>query len=534
MSEELEEFEGLVELPQHDMMAIFDELTFSEKWSKVFAGLKMPKETGGYKFAKLQMIRLSAPISAVIVPILMFLLIVVLGAMAPEPDQPFTLDLKEFTPKEKLDIPEKPEIEQTEPVEVDFAETPDTPRDAITPPEDYSPIPEQFDAVAQIKSPVIMKNIYGSRTPGAPGSLRGQNGDNADTEGAVMRALRWLKVNQDEAGSWGQMKPAMTALVVLTYLAHGETPSSPEFGYTVKKALEFLLNAQTADGKFTGGDGNEYTTPIVAYALAEAYGMTQVPKLHDAAKKSVKRVIKGQNAVGGFNYRLKGQADPRNDLSYIAWCVQSLKAAKMAYVEVDGLEKAMKRCVGGVKANYGASGDYGGFAYTSPGASGLTGAGILCLQFLGEGKCKEVQNALAFTENAVCSWDKGRIDDMHAADPLYYWYYLTQAKFQAGGATWDSWDKQFSPVLVNNQVVISKEASGYLDHTGAPHSIGHWSEGVPGTSGHGGTQNGIFPTVLCTLMLEVYYRYLPTFKAHTEVVHEEMLDDDDDLDIGIS
>ncbi len=536
MSEELEEFEGLEELPQHDMMSIFDELTFSEKWSKVFAGLKMPKETGDYKFAKLQMIRLSAPISAVIVPILMFLLIVVLSAMAPEPKQTFQVDVMEVTPEEPLEIPEEPEIEPPEPVEVDFADAPDTPTDAVTPPEDYSPIPVEFDAVAQIKSPVIMKGIYGSRSPGARGSLSGQNGGGAGPEGAVMRALRWLKVNQEEAGSWGQAKPAMTALVVLAYLAHGETPSSPEFGYTVEKALQFLLYAQTADGKFKGGDGHEYTTPIVAYALCEAYGMTQVPQLHDAAKKSVKRVVKGQNAVGGFNYNLKGPSETRNDLSYIAWCVQSLKAAKMAYVEVDGLEKAMKRSVGGVKANYGASGDYGGFSYSGPGASGLTGAGILCLQFLGEGKCNEVQNALAGTENAVCAWDKAGIDGMHASDPLYYWYYLTQAKFQAGGATWTSWNKQFSPVLVKNQVVISKEASGYLDHTGAPRSIGHWSEGVPGTTVHGGNQNGVFPTVLCTLMLEVYYRYLPTFKAPTEVAHEEVLDDDDDdldIDIGL-
>jgi hypothetical protein len=534
MSEELQEFEGVEELPEHDLMSIFDELTFSEKWSKVFNGIKMPKETGEYKFAKLQMIRLSAPVSAVVVPILMFLLIAVLNAFAPEPDQTFQLDIMEVTPMEELEIPEEPEIEPPEPVDVEFSDAPVTPSEVVSPPEDYSPMPAEFDAVAQIKSPVIMKGMYGSRSPGARGSLLGRHGGGNATEGAVMRALRWLKVNQDEAGSWGKDKPAMTALVVLAYLAHGETPSSPEFGYTVEKALQYLLSAQTADGKFKGGDGHEYTTPIVAYALSEAYGLTQVPQLHDAAKKSVRRVIKGQNAVGGFNYGLKGPTDTRNDLSYIAWCVQSLKAAKMAYVEVDGLDKAMTRSVAGVKANYGARGDYGGFAYSSPGATGLTGAGILCLQFLGEGKSKEVQNALAGTAAAVCAWDKEKIDNMHHKDPLYYWYYLTQAKFQAGGATWDSWNKQCSPMLVKNQVVISKEASGYLDHTGAPRSIGHWSEGVPGAKVHGGTQNGVFPTVLCTLMLEVYYRYLPTFKAPTEVIEEEVLDDDDDdLDIDI-
>ena len=34
------------EMLPHDMMAIFDELTFKEKWTKVFKGLKQPKDTG--------------------------------------------------------------------------------------------------------------------------------------------------------------------------------------------------------------------------------------------------------------------------------------------------------------------------------------------------------------------------------------------------------------------------------------------------------------------------------------------------------
>ena len=110
MSEELEEFEGVEELPEHDLMSIFDELTFSEKWSKVFRGIKMPKETGEYKFAKLQLIRLSAPVSAIVVPILMFLLIAILNAFAPEPDQTFQVETMEPVPAEELEIPEEPEI----------------------------------------------------------------------------------------------------------------------------------------------------------------------------------------------------------------------------------------------------------------------------------------------------------------------------------------------------------------------------------------------------------------------------------------
>ena len=33
----------------HSLMEIFDELSFREKWKKVFHGIKQPKDTGEYK-----------------------------------------------------------------------------------------------------------------------------------------------------------------------------------------------------------------------------------------------------------------------------------------------------------------------------------------------------------------------------------------------------------------------------------------------------------------------------------------------------
>ncbi len=532
MSAELDGREGTEAVVQHDLMSIFDELSFREKWRKVFHGLRMPRETGEYKFARLQMIRLSAPISAVIVPLLMFALLVLLSAITPKPVDHFTVENWKEPEKEVLDPVEEPTPEKTtEVVEVTFKEISSSTAEVSDPSEDYSQEPAVSDAVALIDSIVIMTDVHGDPLTGIRGpdgredALEEFGGDDV-TEMAVMRALRWLKVNQDEAGSWGRDKPAMTALVVLAYLAHAETPESAEFGYTVEKALRYLLAAQTDDGKFAGGDGHEYTTPIVAYALCEAYGLMPMPQLHDAAQKSLVRVIKGQNAHGGFNYNLKGPSDTRNDLSYIAWCVQALKAGKMAEVEADGLATALARSIEGVKKNYGATSDYGGFGYAGPGASGLTGAGILCLQFLGEGDSQAVQNGLASVDQAVCAWDVDQIDAMHRNDPLYYWYYLTQAKFQSGGTTWEAWNEQFSPVLVENQDVVEAAASGYVDHEGISHSIGSWPEGVPGTKVHGGTQEGVFPTVLCTLMLEVYYRYLPTFQVPKEVVQGEALDED--------
>ena len=111
--------------------------------------------------------------------------------------------------------------------------------------ETLSPIPQTFDAVMTVKSPVILKNIYGAnRNTGTRGQALSRFGGDKHTEDAVMRALRWLKTQQRHDGGWnGQSEgTGSTGLAILAYLAHGEIPgSSPEFGQTVQRAIEFLM-----------------------------------------------------------------------------------------------------------------------------------------------------------------------------------------------------------------------------------------------------------------------------------------------------
>ncbi len=343
----------------------------------------------------------------------------------------------------------------------------------------------------------------------------------------MLRALRFLKKTQREDGTWGNSKPAMTALALLAYLAHGDTPASEEFGYTVESAIRYIVSKQQADGRFAGRDGHDYTQPIVAYALCEAYGMTKVPTLKEAACKAVACIVKGQNPSGGFNYNLT--PSERNDSSYMAWCVQALKAAKMAglYGDIPGLDECMTKSIAGFKLNYGEREGYGGFGYCGPGNknTGLTGAGVLCLQFLGAAKSRECRGGISGLSDWTFDWENPRSGSF-----LYYMYYVTQAKFQEGGEAWKEWNKQFSPSLMKNQKVVAKEASGYVDHLGQPHAIGSWDS--PATKEHG---EKVMETILCTLMLEVYYRYLPTFMVVPEghEAEEEIGGEDGELQIDI-
>lgn len=506
--------EGQDDLHRNALLEMFTELSFREKVRKVMYGLRQPHDTGDYKWAKLQILRLWAPASAIVVPILGVLLLMVMATITQ--DDKSAVEVQVLQPEETPEL-EKIEPEQIEPPEeVDFQQdvevSVDTP--SPSPPVDFSPQPAQVDAVAQIKSPIIMKGMYGNRNPGVRGSALAKFGGGNATEWAVLRALRWLKKNQEADGSWQKSKPAMASLALLAYLAHGETPASEEFGATVEKALRFMVENQEASGQMKGKDGNNYTQPIAAYALSEAYGLTKVPMLREAAQKAVRPVLKGQFPTGGWGYKM--EITDRADVSVMGWCAQALKAAKMAGVfdteEDDELTKAMRKAIDGFKRNYydDQTSGYGGFAYTvqggkhNKGAKGLAGIGVLCMQLLGAGKEKECRNGVNLLSQATFDW----AEPWGGQSPVYYWYYVTQAKFHEGQDTWKTWNATFSPTLVKQQQV---EKNAIADAKGRMVDIGWWDS--PSKDEHNGGNKTVMDTILCTLMLEVYYRYLPTFQT---------------------
>jgi hypothetical protein len=389
-----------------------------------------------------------------------------------------------------------------------------------------------FEISTTVKSRLVMKGLYSSRTAGGRAGALGKWGHGGAgakaTELAVLRALRWLKKNQNDNGTWTGSKmnvpPAMTGMALLTYLAHGETPQSREFGATVKKALDWMVENQSGDGNFKGADGNNYSQPIGTYALCEAYGMTQHPSLKDPAIKAVTAVVKGQHGSGGFGYKLA--LDERNDSSYMGWCCQSLKSAKMAGLEPDvpGLEQAIKHAIEGFKQN---ALNTGGFGYTGPAASGLSGAGALSMQLLGAPQAMEVKNTLKYLDGCTFSFADWQKQPYGGSSPFYYWYYITQAKFQFSEDTFKQWNKIFSPELCKQQII---EPNAIADADGKMQDIGHWE-----SPSHGEHTGGLVQdTCLCAMMLEVYYRFLPSFQ------HSEALPDDvaavkktDDKDVAI-
>ncbi len=527
-----------------EMKKLYSTMSFRERMRKTINGLSMPKDSGEYKFARLQVQRMSGPVIAVLVPVIAIAIMLSLPQKESSTTRATAVEIVEPT--------EQPELEQEEPepVEPDYIEPLDTDYDgpvgetSVEAPMDISnepvsPQPREMNSVAQVKSPIVMRNILGSRDPGQRGKMMSKYGG-AGGEASVMRALRWLKKNQNADGSWPGVKPASTGLALLTFLAHGEIPGSdhPEFGPTVQKALEYLVKSQNpATGFFAGHDGNNYAHPIALYALSEAYSMTKNPLVKQAAERAAVPVIQGQYASGTWAYRMKGpdvnQNYPTGDTSYAGWCAQSIKAAHVAELDVPGLEECYKKAADGFLGNYNPT--TGGFGYNGRGVTGLSSVGALCMQLLGKWDSPEVTKTLELLKDAKYdfkTWNQNQIKGMNGGSPVYYWYYLTQAKFQAGGETFKSWNRQFMPVLTNMQQRVSAEQSGYVDETGKPREIGYWDSPSKNEHGPGGPaldcirwENGqplnekttlgkrCQDTCLSALQLMVYYRFLPASQA---------------------
>jgi len=336
-----------------------------------------------------------------------------------------------------------------------------------------------------------------------------QNGGSPECERAVSASLEWLKTKQNTDGSWGgSNKAAYTGLALLCYLGRCETPDSPFYGDNVMKGIMYLIElskknqygAITEDFK---GNAGAYEHGIATYALGEMYtlarlGSKELPGMRDAFVKGVELIVKCQNnkdanaAEGSWDYYTKNIAagsptSKREDLSVAGWQYQALKAAKYTGLKIEGLHGAIDKTCDYIERTQTKD---GGFGKSSRDAHynqwSLTGTGILGLQTLGKGRTGSIKKGLQFLRDFITAepldWNKNC--------NLYCWYYYTQAFFQAGGDDWKFYNEQFLP-----QILAAQNPDGSFK-PGRP----NWPAGD--------ARDPIYRQCLCTLMLEVYYRYL--------------------------
>jgi hypothetical protein len=322
-----------------------------------------------------------------------------------------------------------------------------------------------------------------------------QNKMKSKSEMAVMKGLVWLQQNQNADGSWGDTtKGAMTGFALLCFLGHGETPESEQFGLTVNKAVQWILdNGTKHEGRLHMADKfsqpGVYEHGICSYALGEYYTMTQDLRVKELFKQAIGYIVQGQGPGGGWMYSYDKTAD---DLSVSGWQIQALKAAHLSKLDIYGVDQALDKAIAYIER---VKGEKGGYGYRTKGDKySLTGVGILCeLFWKGERGIlrKGMEWLLDETEK------DSPVKYKHEKADLYAWYYHTQACLMFGGSAWTKWNRWFQDEIV--------DAQG---------NDGSWPVMV--SKSHGNLQNGntksaqVYRTTLCVLMLEVFYRYMPT------------------------
>jgi hypothetical protein len=325
-----------------------------------------------------------------------------------------------------------------------------------------------------------------------------ETGGTPECEEAVVKALRWLKKTQKSDGSWGNSnQAAMTGFALLAFLGHCETPHSEEFGDTVTRAILYLINVGLKnDGRIaTSAPASNhwvYEHGIGTYALAEAYTFCSklninFPDLDKVTIQAGDMIIQGQGASGGWVYCFASTNSGDNSVGF--WQIQALKACYHTGLWTDSkLKKSGRKALEWLEKAQGANGAIG-YRGNSGQSPGLTGGGVLCFQMWDAGRSRNARSGVKYlSKNSDFNWGEENAN-------LYYHYYNAQALINHGGVDWDVYNAKFRDELLKNQA-----KDGSWNQSGVKH----------------GPVNNHMATCLATLMLEVYYRFLPGTGAGTK------------------
>ena len=362
---------------------------------------------------------------------------------------------------------------------------------------------------------VAMQASLKSRSKETKRDLLSKFGGSLDTEKAVSMALKWLALHQDpQSGAWtlahnvvckgqcdraGERRGSLnaaTGLALLCFLGAGQTHKEGEYKETVFKGLSFLISNmkfQKGQGSWYvgGGKGTDdmYSHGIASIAMCEAYGMTKDPALRDAAQAGINFLGYAQNpSTGGWHYAPQGLGDT----SVVGWQMMALKSAAMSgfAVDLDVVRKA-NFFLDQMAFDEGASYHYS-FASKSKLAKynpSTTACAVLCRMYSGMPKDHPSIKA------AVAKFSQAGPSKTNT----YYNYYATQVLKQVGGQEWESWNVRMRDQLLTTQTTTGHAAGSWF-----------WEDGHSTASG-----GRFYTTCMATMMLEVYYRYMPLYSEQT-------------------
>lgn len=354
---------------------------------------------------------------------------------------------------------------------------------------DVSAIDRASPRLPAVPAEAAPVETFAQRDPEVREQVLRQMGGNEETERAVRLALDWFGAHQSADGRWSgrdfddrcgacagpaeiHADAAMTGMVLLCYLGAGHTHTAEgPYQPRVKRAIDWLVARQAPDGDLRAGE-TMYSHTIATVALCEAFAMTRDGTLEAPTKRAARFLFHGAARAGGG----------RNGTSVLGWEVMAVESARRAGIETPRTTfESARRFLDSMAA----PGEPGKYAYRrgdAPNAA-MTAEAMFVRQLLGHSREEpRMAQSAAFILDTPPRWKDGA--------PTYYWYYATLALFQQQGDTWEQWNSSLTPELLKNQ------------RDDGP-TIGSWDP-QDEWSKLGGR---VYQTAVCTLSLEVYYRY---------------------------
>jgi hypothetical protein len=251
----------------------------------------------------------------------------------------------------------------------------------------------------------------------------------AQVEQMYERGLRYLATKQNKEGSWDDSQgdePGVVGLAVVAFLAHGEDPNHGPYAKNIERGINYILSQQNATNGYIGS--SMYSHGFATLALAEAYGMTNHPKLAPALKKAVDLILSAQKRNRFKAWRYTPDASDAD--STVAGCqIVALLAARNAGISIP--DESIKNALTYMETCRGTDGGYG---YTSAGGGKptLTAIGVLCQALAKKTDGKGFAASTAYLKN--------HINYREAYYPFYFEYYMSQALFHADQKLWQEWN----------------------------------------------------------------------------------------------
>jgi hypothetical protein len=353
---------------------------------------------------------------------------------------------------------------------------------------------------SDITAPSIGLALTG-REEGAKKALLGAYGGTATTEGAVKLGLDWLVKQQRSDGTWSLQGPysnsspgfenvtSATAMALLAFQGHGDTPDKGEYKKTVDKGWKALLAMQDRDGNFVRDSGfNQrlYAQAQATIAICELYGMTKDSRYAAPAELALQYALKAQSSEGGWRY----EPGIDSDTSVTGWFVMALQSARMAKMKVpDAALDNVSKFLDSVSSH---DGSRYGYQRGKDGNEVMTAEALLCRQYLGW-KRNDPRIIAGADYVSIHPLSYGP-----ASENVYYWYYATQFFHHMEGTYWNKWNSVMRQAVPSAQIKSGPEK-------------GSWSP----TNDEWGSRGAgrLYVTCLSIYMLEVYYRHLPLYSG---------------------